>query len=108
MKFIIINILITRKIYANLTIKFDTNNLGKNNLKFIFNILLQNSLSKSSKLIAINEMDLIKEQYNITLNDYDKIIILLDFYVDRKYSLYIDEYIEIKIDSNNLYNKKMY
>ena len=94
-----------QKDIANLIIKFNTNNFEKPSLKFIFNILLQNSLSKSSKLIAINETDLINEQYKITLNDYDRVIILLDFYVDKKYNLDIDEYIEIKIDTNNPGNK---
>ena len=74
-------------------------------MKFIFNILFQNSHSKSSKLIGINETDLIQKKYNFTLNDYDKIIILLDFYVDRKNNS-IDEFFEIKIDTNNLNNKK--
>ena len=91
---------------ANLIIKFNTNNSEKNNLKLIFNILLQNSYLNSSKLETINEMDLIKEHYKIGLNDYDKIIILLNFYIDNKNNSDIDESIEIKIDTNNSNNKK--
>ena len=93
-----------QKDIANLIINFNRNNSGNNNLKFIFNIFLQNSHSKSSKLIGINEINLFKKRYNITLNDYDKIIILLDFYVDRKNNS-IDEFFEIKIDTNNPGNK---
>ena len=88
---------------ANLIIKFNSNNYEKNNMKLIFNILLKNSHSKLSKLTTINEMDLIKNNYKITLNDYDTIIILLDF--DFKNETDIDGYLEIRIDINNSGNK---
>ena len=91
---------------ANLIIKFNTNNSEKNNLKLIFDIILQNSYLNSSKLETINEMDLIKEHYKIGLNHYDKIIILLNFQIDNKNNSDIDESIEIKIDTNNSNNKK--
>ena len=90
----------------NLIIKYNINNPEKKNLKFIFNILLQNSSSKLSKLMTINEMDLIKEQYKIGLNDYDKIILLFDFNFDIKNNLDTDEYIEIKIDFDKFNSKK--
>ena len=91
---------------AHLIIKFNTNNSEKYDLKLIFNILLKNSISKLSKIVTINEIDLTKEFYKITLNDYDNIIMLLDLYVDNKTNTDINEYIEIKIDTENLSNKK--
>ena len=72
----------------------------------IFNIILQNSHLNSSKLEAISEIDLIKENYKISLNNYDKIIILLDFYINNKNNSDINESFEIKIDTNNPDNKK--
>ena len=97
-----------QKDIANLIIKFKTNNSEKNNLKLTFNIILQNSYLNSSKLETISEIDLIKEQYKIGLNDYDKITILLDFHIDNKNNSDINESFEIKIDTNNPHNKKKY
>ena len=90
---------------ANLKIKFNTNNSQKNNLKLIFNILLQNSRTQISFLSIVNEMDLIKQPYEITLNDYDTIAILLDFYLDDKTITNINESLEIRIETDNQGNK---
>ena len=94
---------------ANLIIKFKTKNFKKNNLKLIFNILLQDSSSKSSKQITINEVDLIKKNYELILYNYDKIILLLDFFMDGEIKTNIDEYFEIKIDIDNpdIYKQKL-
>ena len=86
---------------ATLIIKLYTNNSEKNSLKLILNILLQSSRSKLSKLAIINEIDLNNQRYELTLNEYDNIIILLDFNIDEKTNLEDDEYLEIKIDTNN-------
>ena len=86
---------------ANLIIKFSTNNPVKNNLKSVFNILLQNSRFGSSKVIIIDEVDLILEQYKINLNNYNSIIILIDFNLDGEINTNIDEFFEIRIDTNN-------
>ena len=83
---------------ANIIIKLQTNNYKKNSLKLIFNILLKDSNSKLSKEIIINEEDLIKEKYEIILYNYDTIIILLDFYIEKETNKNIEEYLEIKID----------
>ena len=91
---------------AYLIIQYNTNNPEKKNLKLIFNIFLKNSNSNSSKLMTIKETDLIKEFNKIKLNNYDNIIILLDFYIDNEANTDINEYIEIKIDIENLNNKK--
>ena len=86
---------------ANLIIRFKTNNTKNNNLKLIFNILLRDSRSEKSKQKIINELDLIKEDYELILYNYDSIIILLDFYIDNETNSNIEEYLEIKIDIDN-------
>ena len=87
---------------ANLIIKYKTNNPENNNLKSIFNILLQNLRFGSSKLITMDEQDLIKEEdYKINLNNYNIITILIDFYLDEEINTNIDEYLEIRIETNN-------
>ena len=86
---------------ANLVIKFKTNNSKKNNLKLIFNILLLDTRFELSEQKIINENDLIKEDYKLSLYYYNILIILLDFYVNNETKENIDEYIEINIDTNN-------
>ena len=91
---------------ASLIIKFKVNNSKKNNLKFTFNILLWDSHSGSSKQIVMSEADLIKERYELLLYNYNKIIILLDIYVDGETNLNTDGSLEIKIDTDNASSKK--
>ena len=91
---------------ANLIIKFKTNKLEKNNLKFILNIIIKNSRLSSTKLIIIHEEDLIKEYYDLSLYNYDTIIILLDFYIDGEINENIEEYLEIRINTDNKSVKK--
>ena len=86
---------------ANLIIRLKTNNVKKNKIKLIFNILLRDTRSLSSKQKIIKEIDLIKEDYKLILFNYNIIIILVDFYVDGEIKANIDEYIEVRIDIDN-------
>ena len=87
---------------ANLIIEFKTNDVNKKNLKSNINILLQNSRFGSSKLIVMDEDDLIKENnLKLNLNTYNNIAILLDFYIEGEINTDIDEYIEIRIETDN-------
>ena len=94
---------------ANLVIKFKTTNSEINNLKGIFNIIVENSYSGISKLIKLNEINLLRESYELNLNNYNTISILLDFYVDGEINTNIDDYFEIKIvtDNPSITNKKL-
>ena len=86
---------------ATLTIKLKTNNFEKSSMKLMSNILIQNSRLRSAKQIVFNEVDLSKNHYELSLYNYDTIIILLDFYVERENNEDTDEYLEIRVDTNN-------
>ena len=84
---------------ANLIIKLNSNNSNKNNLKLTFSILYKNSHSKTYSLITMSESDILNKNFELTLNDYQTIIILLDF--NQKNFENNDEYLEIRIDTDN-------
>ena len=86
---------------ANLIIKYKANDSEKNTIKFTFNILLRDSRLGLSKLRIIKETDLVLSDYELNLKNYDIVKILLDFYVENEINENIDEYLEIKINTDN-------
>ena len=84
-----------------LKIRLKTNISKKNNLKLTLNILRHDSRSGTGKHKIINEDDLINEEYQLILNTYDDIIILLDIFINGEIDQNIDEYLEIEIDTDN-------